>query len=86
LKQPPATNCVQKKFASLREVFLIAATVSLAAKLCSSCDLQVCKDYIGILTEESLRKNFTLIYELVLHICNASRDVFSATHRAIAFP
>ena len=26
---------------------------------------KVCKDYIGVLTEESLRKNFTLIYELV---------------------
>jgi len=25
----------------------------------------VCKDYIGVLSEESLRKNFTLIYELV---------------------
>jgi len=26
---------------------------------------KVCKDYIGVLNEESLRKNFTLIYELV---------------------
>merc|ERR1719174_2909397 len=26
---------------------------------------KVCKDYIGVLSEESLRKNFTLIYELV---------------------
>jgi len=26
---------------------------------------KVCKDYIGVLSEESLRKNFTLVYELV---------------------
>jgi AP-4 complex subunit mu-1 len=26
---------------------------------------KVCKDYIGVLNEESLRKNFTLVYELV---------------------
>ena len=35
---------------------------------------KVCKDYIGVLNEESLRKNFTLIYELsLIHISEPTR-------------
>ena len=41
-----------------------SATTSPALAASALSLAQVCKDYIGVLNEESLRKNFTLIYEL----------------------
>jgi len=40
---------------------------------------KVCKDYIGVLNEESLRKNFTLIYELVEEILDFGYPQSAAT-------
>ena len=40
---------------------------------------KVCKDYIGVLSEESLRKNFTLIYELVDEIMDFGHPQCAAT-------
>jgi len=40
---------------------------------------KVCKDYIGVLSEESLRKNFTLIYELVDEILDYGHPQCAST-------
>ena len=41
---------------------------------------QVCKDYIGVLNEESLRKNFTLVYELVDEVLDDAFVPITATN------
>jgi len=46
---------------------------------------KVCKDYIGVLTEESLRKNFTLIYELVDEIIDFGYPQSASTAELQAF-
>ena len=46
---------------------------------------KVCKDYIGVLSEESLRKNFTLIYELVDEIMDFGHPQCAATAELQAF-
>ena len=46
---------------------------------------KVCKDYIGVLNEESLRKNFTLIYELVDEILDYGHPQCSSTAELQAF-
>jgi len=46
---------------------------------------KVCKDYIGVLNEESLRKNFTLIYELVDEIMDFGYPQCAATAELQAF-
>ena len=46
---------------------------------------KVCKDYIGVLTEESLRKNFTLIYELVDEILDYGHPQCASTAELQAF-
>jgi AP-4 complex subunit mu-1 len=46
---------------------------------------KVCKDYIGVLNEESLRKNFTLIYELVDEIMDFGYPQCAATADLQAF-
>jgi len=46
---------------------------------------KVCKDYIGVLNEESLRKNFTLIYELVDEILDFGWPQMASTADLQAF-
>lgn len=46
---------------------------------------KVCKDYIGVLNEESLRKNFTLIYELVDEMIDFGYPQSAATADLQAF-
>mmetsp|Transcript_51841 Transcript_51841/g.119186 ORF Transcript_51841/g.119186 Transcript_51841/m.119186 type:complete len:437 (-) Transcript_51841:176-1486(-) len=46
---------------------------------------KVCKDYIGVLNEESLRKNFTLIYELVDEILDFGYPQVASTAELQAF-
>nr|ALD47956.1 adaptor protein complex 4 subunit mu [Isochrysis galbana] len=46
---------------------------------------KVCKDYIGVLNEESLRKNFTLIYELVDEIMDFGYPQSASTAELQAF-
>jgi len=46
---------------------------------------KVCKDYIGVLNEESLRKNFTLIYELVDEILDFGWPQSASTAELQAF-
>ena len=46
---------------------------------------KVCKDYIGVLNEESLRKNFTLIYELVDEIIDFGWPQMASTADLQAF-
>ena len=46
---------------------------------------KVCKDYIGLLSEESLRKNFTLIYELVDEMLDFGYPQSAATADLQAF-
>ncbi|KAL1528669.1 hypothetical protein AB1Y20_010005 [Prymnesium parvum] len=46
---------------------------------------KVCKDYIGVLTEESLRKNFTLIYELVDEVIDFGYPQSASTAELQAF-
>jgi len=46
---------------------------------------KVCKDYIGVLNEESLRKNFTLIYELVDEILDFGYPQSASTAELKAF-
>ena len=46
---------------------------------------KVCKDYIGVMTEESLRKNFTLIYELVDEIIDFGHPQSASTAELQAF-
>jgi len=46
---------------------------------------KVCKDYIGVLNEESLRKNFTLIYELVDEVLDFGYPQVAATAELQAF-
>jgi len=46
---------------------------------------KVCKDYIGVLSEESLRKNFTLVYELVDEILDFGYAQCASTAELQAF-
>jgi len=46
---------------------------------------KVCKDYIGVLNEESLRKNFTLIYELADEIMDFGYPQSAATAELQAY-
>lgn len=46
---------------------------------------KLCKDYIGVLNEESLRKNFTLIYELVDEIMDFGYPQCAATAELQAY-
>ena len=70
---------------SLELLNRISKVLQLCAKRLPYASLQIFKDYCGIVTEEAIRKNFVLIYELLDEILDYGYAQSTTTETLKAF-